>query len=121
MPVHGVSGSKPMRPQDALGLDVKLESKDLENDEWVQSLLRETGRAQAETGMEYLGSIAVHYYKSDSVDQLSGRYAAFTKSQIAIGTLNEALTNMGISNLVIELKKRFNRSTKTMDSLDRRG
>lgn len=111
---------RPERPQDKLGLDVELSTTPLENDSWAQTTLKDIGKAMKPNDMTYLGSLAVHYYRtSDNV--IHQRYEMATKQQLAIGSTNEALVLMGLSNLAIELKKFFGHKHSTRDTKDRRG
>lgn len=124
MPTHGVSGAKPMRPQDHLGTDVKLDSKQLDNDPWAQKMLREIGKTMEndnERDGVYMGSIAIHFYKSKDMQTVAGQYGVAMKTQMCIGTLNEYIAMMGVSNLAVEMRKYFGRAHKTTDQNDKRG
>lgn len=100
--------------QDQLGLDVKLESKELDNDLWAQNTLKEIGKAMPVLGHRYIGSAAIHYYISDL-----GREFA-TKHQFALGNLNESVASVGLQNFAIAMKKFFGRSHKTTNKKDLR-
>lgn len=119
MPTHGFSGDKPKRMQDHLGGDVRLESEIAENDPWAHKMLRDVGTSMCPADANYMGSMAVHYYKTDG-DLLRTEYSIFIKNQFALGDMNESIAMMGVSNLALEMRKRYGRAHKTTDPKDRR-
>lgn len=125
MPDIGQSGDKPMRSQDYLGNEVKITSKTLEENKRLELILRDIGEsfknADREGDSDYMGSIAVHYYKSKELTAVDGKYGVAIITQTAVGDMNEYITMMGISNAVITLKQRFGRAHKTTDTNDKRG
>lgn len=124
----GVSGQKYKRPHDEMGMDVKLDSKKLENDPWAQNLLREVGKTMTPgPDYSYLGSCAIHWYKTgDRVvlspmgDSLPSHTMA-VKHQFAVGDISSAAVNTGVGQFLIELKKYFGYDHKTTDTKDKRG
>jgi len=121
MPDFRQSGEKPMRPQDHLGLDVTIDREVLENDTWAQNMLKEIGKTMTPDQHTYMGSMALHFYKTANENLVTRSYDVATKQQLTLGDLNEYLANMGLSNLLIEVKRHFGRVHKTTDGKDRRG
>lgn len=125
MPDMGQSGDKPLRSQDHLGNEIKITSKTLEQDTRAELMLRDIGEgfknADKQGDSDYLGSIAIHYYKSKDLQTVTGQYGVAIITQTAIADMNEYITMMGISNAVITLKQRFGRKHRTTDTNDQRG
>jgi len=116
--------NKPVRPQDMLGTDVRMDSKTLEPDVWANTLLKDCGRSMEsdrERDGVYIGSFAVHVYKSKDMQTASGQYGVAFKTQLCIGDLNEYITMTAVSNLAVEVRKYYGRNHKTTDQNDKRG
>lgn len=116
-----VTGGKPIRPQDQLGLDVKMESKELGSDPWAYKMIGEIGKQFTPDDMEYMGSIAIHYYKTKSDTLAVDRYSVATAHQIAVGDMREYIAVMGVTNLVVKIKEYYGRVHRTRDPNDKRG
>jgi hypothetical protein len=116
----GKSGNKPMRPQDMLGQDVNITAEEVENDPWAHKMLREVGKTMTESGYDYMGSITVHMYKTTALQHSDGTYGCAFKTQLDLGDTNEFIVMTGVSNLALEVRKRFGRSHKTTDQRDKR-
>lgn len=114
---------KALRAQDHLGLDVELTRKDLGPDQWAYKMLREVGLSLQQPDFEYMGSLAVHFYKSKNSVMVTAdaKYSLDTIHQLAIGELNEYIANMGLGNLMVELKRYYGRRHNTVDKRDQRG
>lgn len=114
-----------MRPQDMLGNAVKLEAKSLENDKWAQNMLKDLGLYFSKNDNEhdnvYLGSFAVHIYKSKDLMTSDGKYGAAMVNQFNLNDTNEYLVMMAVNNLGVEIAKKFGRKHKTTDQNDKRG
>lgn len=113
-------GPRPKRLRENLGLDVKLKTEALAPDEWATTSLKTLGQALKQGENSYLGSIAIHYYRTPD-RRLGGEYEVQTVQQVSIGDLNEYIALMGVQNLTIELRKHYGHSTKTLDKNDQRG
>ena len=116
-----LEGGKPARAQDHLGPDVKLEREDLGEDKWAYKMLKEIGKSIKQPGFNYMGSVAIHFYKSDNENIVTDEYSVATMHQLAIGDLNEYITNMGLGNLMVEIKRYYGRVHSTRDTNDKRG
>lgn len=119
----GVSGDKPKRPHDHLGLDVETSRESVENDPWAQAMLQEVGKVLVKAaGPEhiYQGSIAIHFCRT-SGNMVQTSYEIAHVMQWCVGDMNEAVLNAGLANLVTEFKRQMGRDFKTTDSKDKRG
>ena len=129
MPDFRQAGTKPLRPHDSQGgLDVKLESKTLENDTWAQTTLKDIGKTMTPGGdYEYLGSIAVHWYSTKSYDVLvpngfeKNLHTMAVKHQFCVTNVSNAAINTGVGQLLVELKKHLGGKHTTSDKNDLRG
>ena len=121
----GITGEKPKKPHQHLGTDVKLTSKALENDKWAQRVLRDLGQyfgnLDREQDVEYLGSVAIHVYRSTATVTGAGKYGMAQVNQLAIGDISEFWLNAALSNFIIEIKKHYGRRHLTTDTADTRG
>lgn len=119
MPDFRQSGDKPLRPQDHLGMDVELATKEAP-DAWASNMLNEIGRTICPPDMKYLGAMAVYIYREDG-GMVKNKYELATKQAINLNDTNEAIAGMSLSNLMIEMRKFYGRSHKTTDTKDKRG
>ncbi len=103
-----------------LGVDVKMESEQLENDVWAQNMLKEIGSVMKLPGFTYAGSIATHYYIEDT-HLTKQSYSFANKHQITVGDLNERIASTGLTNLAIEVKKYYGHRHGTTNTKDKRG
>lgn len=104
--------NKPADLIESLGMDVTLESKELENDTWAQSTLNDIGRTMKVDGMTYAGTVAIHYY-IDSNAVVKSSYGIATKHQITFPEdISEQLVAMGMNNAVIAVREHFNPNYK---------
>lgn len=106
-----------------LGIDVELETEVLEDDKWANTMLQEVGGTMKVDGLNYVGSIAVHYYL-DSKALLKSSYELASKTQITFKEqISEQLALMGFNNAVIAVRKHFNPGYKfrTTRKGDKRG
>ena len=71
-------------------------------------------------GMEYMGSIAVHWYKTDSKLTVT-TYEMDIKQQFCIDDIAEAALATGVSSLMHTIQKRFmGRRMRSTDKADKR-
>lgn len=116
----GVSGEKPKKPYQQLGPDVEISTKGIDSDKWADERLREVGKAMTQGGMEYIGSCAIHWYKTDSKLALD-KYDLDIKQQFCVGDMNVAVLSTGISAFVMTVQRDFmGRTLKSTDSKDKR-
>lgn len=113
------SGERPMRPQDHLGPEVKIERQDLENDQWAQTTLKDIGKTMKQAQHVYMGSVAVHFYRTQE-NVLTGEHELALKNQLALADITEAVASMALANLAVEMKRHYGRSHKTTDTKDKR-
>lgn len=127
MPDYRQTGDKPMRPQDNLGADVQIESEAIANDTWAQTLLKDLGayfkNVDKEGDTEYMGTFCTHIYKSKDLQTSNGQYGVAMVNQFTFGSdqVNEYIAMMALSNLGVEMRKRYGRAHHTTDTKDKRG
>lgn len=114
-----MSHDKPVRPQDHLGPDVKLETTKLEEHPWATTMLKELGKTLKPENHNYLGSVAIHIYEGTALAFTGGMNAA-TVNQLSIDNCAEGIVGMGVSNAVIEIKKHYGHKHTTRDPNDKR-
>lgn len=128
MPDFRQSGDKPQRPQDHLGLDVKIDQEDIENDAWMQTVLKDVAKNCPPSPQHiYMGSIAVHMWRTPERVVLTPGMEGGERLhdvanviQIAVGDTNEYIANMTLANVMVRLKQHFGRKHSTRDLNDGR-
>lgn len=122
MPDFRQSGDKPLRPQDNLGPNVEITDMPLV-DPWAQNTLRDIGKAITPAQHTYMGSVAIHYFRTgtDAVltDNKVGDVAL--AQQLCLSDINEYIAMMGLSDMAVKMRQHYGRSHSTRDTKDRRG
>jgi len=111
--------NKPKDLISSLGVDVELDAKAMEKDPWASNMLKEIGKTVAPSGMEYKGSVAIHYYVQEGA-VTKDRYEMASIAQINVDDMSEQLTLLGVNNTVVELRKHYGRKNSTTRPGDRR-
>lgn len=109
-----IDGGKIKKPYQELGPEVKVRVKELENDTWAQTTLKEIGKSMAEPGFGYIGSAALHFYSTSDTLSLAVHEGAI-KHQFALGDLSEEFARFGTTEFVKAIARYFGHEQKTND------
>ena len=105
---------KPKKPYNALGPQVQVKVKQLENDPWAQEALRAVGDSMAQDGMTYLGSACIHFYSTERTILTTKQEGAY-KYQFALGDMQESFVLYGAYEFLKAIGRKFGREQKTND------
>ena len=116
----GVTGGKPLKPYQQLGPDVTIENLAKDSDKWADKHLRDVGQHMTQDGMEYMGSMAIHWYRTNS-KLTQDKYDLDIKQQFCVGDMNNAVISTGVSAFVMTIQREFlGRTLRSTDKRDKR-
>ena len=112
-----------------LGQDVKLETETLEPDLWAHATLRDIGKSMKPGGLDYKGSVAVHYYVSNTLSgpskdiQFKHQIIGDVQGKGLADAISEQVASFSIADLALKLRQHYNPDFKfkTRNSNDKRG
>lgn len=108
---------------DQLGFNVTLEKEGMSKDQSASEVFHRIGKAKAEPGMEYVGTIAVHCYMENMAVKKASYSIANVTHISMIKDISEALVATIMNNATIDIRTHFNPQYKykTNRKGDRRG